>query len=363
MPSSSSPQEASLFQRKEVKDIRPLVLAPVESRIVQRAIHDALLTVPTILSYAENPHSFGGVKKRDGNSAAVPAAISAVLSAIGNGGKYIIRSDISSFFTRIPKPVVTKIVANAVQDRDFIQLFSQAIAVELENLAELRDQASAFPIHEIGVAQGNSLSPLLGNLLLFEFDQEMNQGDCRCIRYIDDFIIIAATQKIAEIYFVRAQNLLKKHGMEISQRKTIRQDVVRGFEFLGIELVNGQIRPSKESRKKLINNISRELEDSRKAFQRQRHQNPIGRSLSLIETLFTVRGIVQGWGNAYFFCNESQVFSNLDGQLDSLLRQYLGAYKAAIKTGNQKERRALLGMPLLEEFLSSPFHWPDGNKI
>ena len=150
----------------------------------------------------------------------MPAAIGAVLTAIGNGGSYTIRSDISAFFTKIPKPVVTKIVAEAVQEPDFIELFSQAITVELDNLAKLRQHASAFPIHEIGVAQGNSLSPLLGNLLLYEFDQEMNEGDCRCIRYIDDFIILAPNQKVAERCFFRARKLLKKHGMETSERTT-----------------------------------------------------------------------------------------------------------------------------------------------
>src|SRR5208337_5315403 len=116
-----------------------------------------------------------------------------------------IRSDIAKFFTRIPKSSVTDIVAKAVNDDEFVDLFPRAITVELENLAQLREQANAFPIEDIGVAQGNSLSPLLGNLFLYEFDVELNKRpDVRCIRYIDDFIILAPSRDVAESVFAEA---------------------------------------------------------------------------------------------------------------------------------------------------------------
>jgi RNA-directed DNA polymerase len=159
-------------REKGKKKIRPLVVAPIESRIVQRAIHDVLLGVPAILQYAENPYSFGGVRKQLGKDlGAVPAAIEAVLAGIKNGATYVIRSDISSFFTRISKPTVCAIVDGATHEPKFLELFRDAIKVELENLASLREHAGAFPIAEIGVAQGCSLSPLLGNLALSDFDR------------------------------------------------------------------------------------------------------------------------------------------------------------------------------------------------
>src|SRR5437879_518372 len=69
--------------KKGKNEIRPLVIAPVESRIVQRAIHDVLLRVPSITRYVENPFSFGGIAKKPGKDlGAVPAAIQAALAAI-----------------------------------------------------------------------------------------------------------------------------------------------------------------------------------------------------------------------------------------------------------------------------------------
>src|SRR5258706_109174 len=70
--------------KKDKSSFRPLVVAKVESRIVQRAIHDVLVSVPAIQTFVRTPYSFGGIKKHyDDDIAAVPAAIRAVLDAIG----------------------------------------------------------------------------------------------------------------------------------------------------------------------------------------------------------------------------------------------------------------------------------------
>ena len=196
--------------KKDKSNFRPLVVTNVESRIVQRAIHEVLLSVPTIQKFVHTPHSFGGVKKqKEDDMAAVPAAIKAVLEAIGAGAKHVIRSDITKFFTCIPKSKVTAIISDAVADAEFVDLFKRAIAVELENMAQLREHARAFPIEDIGVAQGNSLSPLLGNLFLYDFDLELNgRPDVRCIRYIDDFIILGPNKEVVHNTFAKAEHLL-----------------------------------------------------------------------------------------------------------------------------------------------------------
>ena len=157
------PSRGVPIPKKSGSDIRPIVVAPIQSRIVQRAIHDVLMTVPDVARLTKNPHSFGGVPKLPGKLlGAVPAAIKAALDAIGQGASYFVRSDISAFFTRIPKPLVTEIVARATNDEEFVAFFREAIAVELENLAELRERAPSFPTKELGVAQGCCLSPLFG---------------------------------------------------------------------------------------------------------------------------------------------------------------------------------------------------------
>ena len=248
---------------------RPIVLANVECRIVQRSILNALLEVPGLQKYIHTPHSFGGIRKMAENDlAAVPAAISAVLGYIGGNSNFVICADISKFFTRIPKSTVTAIVANAVQDDEFMQLFKSAIAVELSNLAELREKAEAFPTYDIGVAQGNSLSSLLGNILLQDFDRQMNEGDCHCVRYIDDVIILAPTKKAAAARLRKAEKLLAHYKMNFGAEKTYREPtaVTSSFEFLGIELCNGLICPAAKAQIKFLRSLEANFSESKKAF-------------------------------------------------------------------------------------------------
>jgi hypothetical protein len=89
---------------KKTGDIRPIVLADVESRIVQRAILDVLTDTPELQKYFKNPHSFGGLRKReDAEHSGVPGAIASSLQAIGQGATHVAGADISGFFTRIER--------------------------------------------------------------------------------------------------------------------------------------------------------------------------------------------------------------------------------------------------------------------
>jgi RNA-directed DNA polymerase len=204
------------------KAIRPIVLADVETRIVQRAILDALQDVEALQLFFRNPYSFGGIKRhQDDAMAAVPAAIDAVLNAIGSGAKYVVCVDISAFFTCVSKRHVAEIIGKVVDDGEFMDLFQKAIHVELSNLAQLREHAHRFPTEDLGVAQGSALSPLLGNIVLADFDKQMNAGDCQCIRYIDDFIILGPSEKAVMARLRFAERLLATLGMAFAKDKTL----------------------------------------------------------------------------------------------------------------------------------------------
>jgi retron-type reverse transcriptase len=338
---------------------RPLVVAPIESRIVQRAILDVLLTVPAIKEKAVTPYSFGGVRKaNEDDRAAVPAAIKAVLEAVGEGLTYVIKSDIAAFFTAIPKLTVTAMVEEAVPEPGFIKLFSQAITVELSNMAELSENAEEFPIYEIGVAQGSSLSPLLGNLLLHEFDAKMNSGACRCLRYIDDFMVLAPSMKAARLQFEQGMKLLQNHGLKLANDKTQRSTIEEGIDFLGISIRNGTLCPSKKSRRRLIEKIEKLIKKSEQEFVAFKKARKIGYKQSLLGTMSQVSEIVQGWGKHYSFCNEKNALNLLDNEIDELIRKYMGLYGSVRKNENAEGRRRVFGMTPLVDYADQPFEWP-----
>jgi len=346
------------------KEFRPIVIAKIEDRIVQRAVHDVLIKNPKIMKFVNNPHSFGGIRKKkkqkpeDESLSAVPAAIQAILSEIKKGSLFIIRSDISKFFTRIQKSEVTAIVKNAVQDEEFVDLFARAIKVELENMSQLREDVNRFPIEDLGVAQGNCLSPLLGNLILNDFDTKMNKGECRCLRYIDDFIILAADQEYAEKKFQEAQSILADLGMSLSIPKSRKAAIkTEKFDFLGIEFDNGFIRPSPEACGKILTSIAKALEESARAFLGYKSAKTFYEDLSLIKTITKISGMLRGWGKHYYFCNDGKVFKRVDLEVDKKLRKYLGVYTSKKDQADDAGRRKLLGVTILSEIGSTPFSW------
>jgi retron-type reverse transcriptase len=49
-----------------------------------------------------------------------------------------------------------------------------------------------------GVPQGGPLSPLLGNIMLNEYDQELERRGHRFVRYADDMLILCRSRRAAE---------------------------------------------------------------------------------------------------------------------------------------------------------------------
>lgn len=346
--------------KKGKAGFRPLVIAPVESRIVQRAVHDVLLSLPGIEAIVRTPYSFGGVRKGgEDELGSVPAAIKAVLVSIENGAAYLIKSDISRFFTRIPKSEVRKIVEAVISESAFLNLFDKAVAAELSNMQELQGYAHEFPLGDIGVAQGNSLSPLLGNLLLKDFDSEMNSlPDIRCIRFIDDFVILGPNKSVTMEAFRKAQGILGQWQMTLADNKTESGSVQQRFEFLGIEFNNGFLRPSKAARLRFLTSIGNLLEEAQRALIDYKEKCVIERRSAFLRTLVTLSETVNAWGMSYCFCNDAHCLRQLDGEIERLLGKYFATYRSIRNTLGPSSTWDLLGIQSLEKIERQSFTWP-----
>jgi hypothetical protein len=107
----------------------------------------------------------------------------------------------------------------------------------------------------------------------------------------------------------------------------------------------------------MLRNVAGLLREGASAFRSYARTGRIAPSDSLSRTLYEARGIVSGWGHYYSFCNETNILSQLDREIDRLLAEYFGTYRDVIKQIDPKSRRLLIGVPLLEEFASHPFLW------
>ena len=351
------PAEGILTESRSKKP-RPIVKSPIVSRIVQRAILDTLQAEPALDAYYKIPTSFGGIK---GKGLGVPGALRVAWKAIKEGAKYFIRSDIEGFFTKIPRHTVLDMIEMIINEPKFNALLEAATCVELENMAALREKADLFPTYDLGVAQGCCLSPLFGNILLERFDRKLNGRGIICLRYIDDFLILGANRRNVVAAFKSAKTLLAELGL-IAYDPITRPDkaemgeVEKGLGFLGCDISLGFVRPSRESRRKLLTTIEGIFEASIKLM-----GNPsflLSEGLTVAETLIEADHVLQGWGNQYSFCNDRLLLKDLDSKIDILISYYLQKYREFNekfkREGNSVDQRRLLGVHLLVDSKFAP---------
>lgn len=264
-----------------IPDARVLAGAEVgvEDRIVQRAILNVLQDakdMPRVQQVLATPTSIGGIRGRG-----VDDAIGLFDKCYADGAKFVAGSDISAFFTKISRPMVIAFIRQDTDEEPFLDLLDRALTVELSNAASLSDEdRKLFPTGTDGVAQGCPLSALAGNIVLAEFDQKMNAPGrgVTCIRYIDDFILIAATSAKVRGAMASAKAHLATLGMGIydpatDPKKAFCGPIGQPHVFLGYEIVPGQYRPSASARDALLGRIDVLLRDGRKTIARVINEN------------------------------------------------------------------------------------------
>lgn len=333
------------------KSPRPLVIAPIENRIVQRAILDVLQKdLPGIQSILDTPTSFGGIRKRR-----VSMAIDALKISFAQGGKFYLRSDIPNFFTLVNREVITSYMRSQTDDEKFVHLFEMSITTTLENLTDLQrlNLMDLFPLGPEGVAQGSPLSPLIANIYLSIFDREMNMKELVCIRYIDDFVIVGNTAKATSQGFKMAKAILKKIGLSAYSpithpQKASEGEIIKGFEFLGCFINPTLILPSVSARKSLAEKVDAEIRRGLAIADTILGTQEFWHTGCYAQTLSRINNIILGWGKAFSFCNGEQVFKALDVKLTQRLEYFHCEIQKRISRGDQKTKRMILGVRMLE---------------
>lgn len=341
-------------KKREGKSPRPIVDAPLRNKIVQRSILSVVQDIPSVKDAIRNPASFGGLEGRS-----VRNAMEAIVGAVDAGARIYARSDIKDFFSHIPKSEVEQALHQLVHDEAFVNLIMRALDVELENLQELGANKQFFPLHEVGVAQGCCLSPFIGNVLLRDFDRQMNCRGIVCFRYVDDFVILGPDSRSTRKAFSSAQTKLEELGLTVydpyaDSDKAKVGPVESGFEFLGCKIRPGMISPSKAAKKRLLEKIRdiRTSCESSAPHSSSAYMNGLGHSLSRISNT------LQGWGNQYAFCNDGIAMEQLDqavgNELDKLLRALGKRMRSAKSQNDPQSFRRLLGVQLLSDCNSEP---------
>lgn len=86
--------------------------------------------------------------------------------------------------------------------------------------------------HNLGVYQGNSISPILSNIYLNEMDKFLENIDF--VRFADDFVILAKTKNEIENIYSKLKEFLQTIKLSLKEEKTYLTSIDSGFSFLGI---------------------------------------------------------------------------------------------------------------------------------
>jgi hypothetical protein len=353
---------------------RPLVVAPIENRIVRRAILDVMQGygdvtsnprmkwsgIPSIRDVMKTPTSVGGILGRG-----VPLGLSLIDRAVKDGHHWFIRSDIRDFFTRIPVAQIVNFLRESVQDEAFCNLFADALATNLVNKDELeeRNHFKLFPNAEIGVAQGSALSALAGNIVLKEFDTAMNGRDIVCVRYIDDFILMGKNPTKVATAFKSAQDRLRKLGMacyELSdpiarrEGKVDEGNIHNGTDVLGYRISARSLQPSAAAQAELLKKLDTVLKQAKAAMQNAAAGKPSSHSYLYHQAMVTMGRIIWGWSQSFKYANAQHVLQNLDKQIDVRIAELQRAARDCTNDASPTSRRRVAGIHLLQDTHAFP---------
>jgi hypothetical protein len=353
------------------KSPRPVAIPSIESRVVQRAILQVLqprtandeYDINTKHKPVEDPRlgklnqvncsrfGVGGLMSPYGG---VQPAIKLIMKAMSGGASYYYQSDIKEFFTRIPTANVVATVLNETRDEKLAGLFERGLEVNLANKDELLSYASIFPSGGIGVAQGSSLSAFAGNVLLYDFDHELNRMGVTAVRYIDDLLIVSPSKALLEDAIAFSEAHLGSIGFLLyppvpGSDKASQGECKNAFKFLGCTVQPNRCVPSKQSNAKLNEEVNKVISASKMGIiDLLSKRKPLDPKLSQSAVLHVLGKKIYGWEKSFAFCTDSQEFRQLDTEIVLKVSNYENWIRRKTKSLSAKERMEVLGIPSAE---------------
>ncbi len=264
---------------------RHLGIPNVMDRVIQQAV---LQVLTPIFDPGFSESSFGFRPKRSAQDAAKQ-----VQRYIRLGYRQCVDMDLAKFFDKVQHDVLMVRVARKVHDRRLLKLIGRYLRAGVMVDTELQPSIE-------GTMQGGPLSPILANILLDDFDKELESRGLHFVRYADDFLVFTKTRESAErvarsieSYLTRKLKLVVNHDKSRICR-TSEVDFL-GFAFEGY---GGNFRVSPKNQRKFKDRI--------------REITRRNRGVSMSHRLLELRRYMQGWVGYFSLVPMKTYFENLD---------------------------------------------------
>jgi RNA-directed DNA polymerase len=198
--------------------VRKLGIPTVLDRFVQQAVMQVL---QGRWDRTFSDHSYGF---RPGRSA--HQAVSQAQQYIAEGCRWVVDLDLEKFFDRVNHDKLMAKIAERVSDWRLLKLIRAFLR------AGVMEGGLVSPVDE-GTPQGGPLSPLLSNIVLDEFDRELERRGLRFARYADDSNIYVRSRRAGDRVMASITRFITtKLQLKVNQQKSA---VARPWErkFLG----------------------------------------------------------------------------------------------------------------------------------
>ena len=272
---------------------RLLGIPAVRDRIVQQALLDILTP---IFDPDFHPSSYGYRPKRSCHQAITKAT----LFIRKYDRRWVVDMDLSKCFDRLNHELILKAFRRRVTDGSVLNL----IQMFLESGVMVGYQLEPT---ELGSPQGGVISPLISNVYLDAFDQEMMRRKHRIIRYADDILILCGSKAAAENALQVATRILEQDlKLTVNQNKTHIAHSDNGVKFLGVEIRSSYTRIQEKKLKKLKEKV-------KQITRRSSWTNVAG-------VIRQLNPVIRGFANYFRIANCSREFKRLMGWIRRRLR-------------------------------------------
>src|SRR5215469_10798675 len=291
-------------KRDKPGEFRMLGIPAIYDRVCQQALLNRL---EPIFEPIFDAASFGYRRGRSTKD-----ALRKIWKEIQSGSEWIVDADLRDFFGSVDHEKLLTLVAQRVADSRVLRLIKAMLK------AGSYGQGKLFP-SERGTPQGGVASPLLSNILLTPFDQEMRRKGYQLTRFADDWVITCKTAAEARAALDAARRILKQLGVELHPQKTRIVHVRYGFEFLGYKIKSGwrklhlpESKIRSQARQDALYAYPKE-KSIRRFMDQVRQRTKRTTPLSTEELIAGLNPLLRGWGEYYQRAHVRKLFQRLDG--------------------------------------------------
>jgi len=303
--------------------VRKLGIPTVLDRFLQQAVMQVL---QRWWDRTFSDHSYGF---RPGRSA--HQAVAQAQKHIAEGYGWCVDLDLEKFFDRVNHDKLMGQIAKRVEDKRLLKLIRAFLN------AGVMENGLVSPSVE-GTPQGGPLSPLLSNLVLDEFDRELERRGHRYVRYADDCNIYVRSERAGQrVMKSITQFITQKLKLKVNETKSA---VARPQErkFLGFSFTDGPEVKRAIAPKALDRFRRRIREITRRA-----------KGVSIETTREELAPYMRGWRNYFGFCETPEVLIYLTRWVRLRLR---AALWRQWKTPRRR-RAALMALGVLPRLASN----------